>query len=149
MADTPKDTPKRHWNGTVGNRHEHQNVWMIGGARAPAQISPWAGMERRVSSISLPFCGRFLFYFIIFLRGGSHASITVIDHYLVSIQDSDSSTKSNGNDSNRSNPLFNGLTTQKRNVADQTIVERRKSFTEQVPRTGFFSTWWHGYTKGH
>jgi len=110
MADIPKDTPKRHWNGTVGNRHEHQNVWMIGGARAPAQISPWAGMERR---------------------------------------DSDSSTKSNGGDSNRSNPLFNGLTTQKRNVADQTIVERRKSFTEQVPRTGFFSTWWHGYTKGH
>ena len=140
------DAPKRHWNGTVGNRHEHQNVWMIGGARAPAQISPWAGMERRVSSTSVT---SWVYYVDI---GGSHAlkSESFIDHYLIT-QNSDSSTKSNGNDSpGRSNPLFNGLTTQKRNAADHTIVERRKSFAEQVPpRTGIFSTWWHGYTKGH
>lgn len=25
------DQPPRHWRGTAGNRHEHHNVWVIGG----------------------------------------------------------------------------------------------------------------------
>ncbi|KAL1965948.1 hypothetical protein VTN77DRAFT_5081 [Rasamsonia byssochlamydoides] len=37
--------PRRHWNGSVGDRHEHQNVWLRGGVRGPAVTSPWAGWD--------------------------------------------------------------------------------------------------------
>jgi hypothetical protein len=54
-SNASSSPPRRHWNGEVGARHEHQNVWMNGGARSPATTAPWAGWdadkkERRVRS---------------------------------------------------------------------------------------------------
>ncbi|OKL64063.1 hypothetical protein UA08_00163 [Talaromyces atroroseus] len=56
-TNTSFSPPRRHWNGEVGARHEHQNVWMNGGARATAPMAPWAGWdadkkERRTSDSS-------------------------------------------------------------------------------------------------
>jgi hypothetical protein len=48
-------SPKRHWNGAVGDRHEHQNVWLNGGVKSPAVTSAWAGWDshrRRASDAS-------------------------------------------------------------------------------------------------
>ncbi|RAO66994.1 uncharacterized protein BHQ10_003006 [Talaromyces amestolkiae] len=42
MSDS-SSPPRRHWNGSVGARHEHQNVWTNGGVRSTAPSAPWAG----------------------------------------------------------------------------------------------------------
>ena len=57
--NTGPSSPRRHWNGDLGARHEHQNVWMNGGARSPATTAPWAGWdaqqkERRVRFFPFP-----------------------------------------------------------------------------------------------
>lgn len=51
------DNTRRHWHGTSGDRYEHHNVWMNGGAKSPTTRAPWAmplGMEnttRRVCHV--------------------------------------------------------------------------------------------------
>jgi hypothetical protein len=57
------DDTRRHWHGTSGNRHEHHNAWVAGGAKGPAGRAPWALTPemtsnlnaRRVSLSSLKF----------------------------------------------------------------------------------------------
>lgn len=44
MSDS-SSPPRRHWNGPVGARHEHQNVWLNGGVRSPAPPAPWSGWD--------------------------------------------------------------------------------------------------------
>ncbi|CAG8909323.1 unnamed protein product [Penicillium egyptiacum] len=36
------DNTRRHWHGTPGDRHEHLNVWMNGGAKSPTGRAAWA-----------------------------------------------------------------------------------------------------------
>lgn len=36
------DDTRRHWHGTSGDRHEHLNAWVAGGAKGPAGRAPWA-----------------------------------------------------------------------------------------------------------
>ncbi|CRG88004.1 hypothetical protein PISL3812_05028 [Talaromyces islandicus] len=62
MTDnTGSSPPRRHWNGEIGARHEHQNVWMNGGVRSPAGPAPWAGWDadrkRRASEASAKSTG--------------------------------------------------------------------------------------------
>ncbi|EEA22820.1 hypothetical protein TMatcc_001677 [Talaromyces marneffei ATCC 18224] len=46
MSDSSSPPPpRRHWNGPVGARHEHQNVWMNGGVRSLAPSAPWSGWD--------------------------------------------------------------------------------------------------------
>lgn len=39
---TMSDDTRRHWHGSPGARHEHENVWTHGGAKGPAVRAPWA-----------------------------------------------------------------------------------------------------------
>lgn len=140
-------TDRRHWNGSVGDRHEHQNVWLRGGVRGPAVTSPWAGWDayrRRVRSHQKnPPYGFFKKF---------------NTELLYCTQDSESSIKSLSSNSNSrrssssssSGTLFTTLTHQKRSSTDPDLSARRKSYSEQSPtRPGFLSSWWRGYTRGY
>lgn len=58
MSDS-SSPPRRYWNGTVGARYEHPNVWMNGGVRSTAPSAPWSGWDadkkRRVRLPLLPY----------------------------------------------------------------------------------------------
>lgn len=36
------DNTRRHWHGIPGDRHQHINVWMNGGAKSPSGRAAWA-----------------------------------------------------------------------------------------------------------
>jgi len=110
--------PKRHWNGIAGDRHEHQNVWLNGGIKGPAVTSPWAGWDAH-------------------RRRASDASTG-----------SAGEATAGSPSSPKPSSLFTNLTQQKRNSTDVQANERRKSFADQLPKNGFISTMWHGWTKG-
>jgi len=115
-GETPT-APRRHWNGIIGDRHEHQNVWVSGGVKGPAVISPWAGWDAH-------------------RRRASDAS-------------TGSASEANASPSSPKSPnLFANLSQQKRNSTDAQANERRKSFADQLPKNGFISSIWHGWTKG-
>jgi hypothetical protein len=46
MSDGP-EPPKRHWHGTVGDRYEQPNVWVIGGAIHTPDRRPSTDMDDR------------------------------------------------------------------------------------------------------
>lgn len=48
------DDARRHWHGNPGDRHEHHNVWVQGGAKSPSPRAAWAltpEMMRRVRRV--------------------------------------------------------------------------------------------------
>lgn len=138
MSDS-SSPPRRHWNGSVGSRHEHQNVWMNGGVRSTAPSAPWAGWnadkKRRVRS---PF--------------PSNPQLTfILTNIVWCRQESESSTKSNESrrSSGNGKALFETLHSQKRgSFSDPSHEQRRKSYAEMMPEKGFFGKLWHGYTTG-
>lgn len=46
------DDTRRHWHGTSGNRHEHHNTWVAGGAKSPAGRAPWALTPEMTSNLN-------------------------------------------------------------------------------------------------
>jgi hypothetical protein len=46
------DDTRRHWHGTSGNRHEHHNAWVAGGAKGPAGRAPWALTPEMMSNLN-------------------------------------------------------------------------------------------------
>ncbi|RHZ72961.1 hypothetical protein CDV55_108232 [Aspergillus turcosus] len=121
MSNGP-ESPKRHWHGTVGDRYEHQNVWVSGG---PIQTLPGrrpsTDMNDRHDSTS------------------SESSTT----------SAQSPTRSGSGERRRSSSgLFGSLTSTKRNAADPSIAARRQSYLEQSKQGGFLSKLWNTYTRG-
>ncbi|KAL1985245.1 hypothetical protein VTN96DRAFT_8161 [Rasamsonia emersonii] len=113
------DSPRRHWNGSVGDRHEHQNVWLRGGVRGPAVSSPWAGWDayrRRDSETSINSVSSSR-------RSSSSPSgtplFTTLTHQKRSSTDPD-------------------LTARRKSYSEQSPV-----------RPGVLASWWHGYTRGY
>ncbi|KAJ5788353.1 hypothetical protein N7457_003343 [Penicillium paradoxum] len=126
------DNTRRHWHGSPGDRHEHLNVWMSGGAKAPTSRAAWAmmpGMEtpRRDSTSSTS-------------SNGKQAEGTSPTLPTVSERRRSSTTSSTG--------LFSNLHSQKRDSTDPDMATRRASWNEQAAKGGFFSKWWDGYTRG-
>ncbi|ODM24188.1 hypothetical protein SI65_01778 [Aspergillus cristatus] len=124
-------SPPRYWHGSIGDRHEHHNVWVRGGS--PQVYYP----ARRASS-------------------SSEASTSSMDRRTSSADSASNPSSQNtvppnvGDRRRSSNAvLFSGLSTQKRNPLDTNMATRRESWKEQSNPGGFFSKWWDGYTKGH
>lgn len=135
------DSPRRHWNGSVGDRHEHQNVWLRGGVRGPAVSSPWAGWDAYRRRVSRQQKTQFPFNSMICV-------LTILQDSETSINSVSSSRRSSSSPSGT--PLFTTLTHQKRSSTDPDLTARRKSYSEQSPvRPGVLASWWHGYTRGY
>lgn len=50
------DNTRRHWHGSPGDRYQHVDVWMNGGAKSPTGRAPWAMPitdNRRVGHVPL------------------------------------------------------------------------------------------------
>ncbi|KAJ5860836.1 uncharacterized protein N7529_008146 [Penicillium soppii] len=128
------DNTRRHWHGTAGDRHEHLNVWMNGGAKGPSARAAWAmppGTEnatRRDSTTSNSSNTANN-------ANGSPAIPTVSER-----RRSSSGGSSAG--------LFANLQSQKRDSTDPEMTARRASWNEQAAKGGMFSNWWNGYTRG-
>ncbi|CAI7662719.1 unnamed protein product [Penicillium glandicola] len=126
------DNTRRHWHGTPGDRHEHLNVWMNGGAKSPSGRAPWAmmpGMEtRRDSNTSTSS------------NGNKQSEGTAPNPPPSLAERRRSSAGSNG--------LFSNLNTQKRESTNPDMATRRASWNEQAAKGGMFSKWWDGYTRG-
>ncbi|CAL5873773.1 uncharacterized protein PFLUO_LOCUS8055 [Penicillium psychrofluorescens] len=134
------DNTNRHWHGIPGDRHEHHNVWMNGGAKAPADRAAWAmlpGMEstpRRDSELSTSSTGSNA---STNAAGGNNSSIP-------SVSERRRSSASSG----AAPSLFANLHSQKRTSEDPSLASRRASWNEQKPAGNYFSKLWDGYTRG-
>ncbi|KAJ5373876.1 hypothetical protein N7517_005882 [Penicillium concentricum] len=124
------DNTRRHWHGNPGDRHEHLNVWMNGGAKSPSGRAAWAmpDTERRDSNTSTSSSG----------NKGTEGTAT---NYPSLGERRRSSAGSTGG-------LFSNLQTQKRESTNPDMATRRASWNEQAAKGGMFSKWWDGYTRG-
>ncbi|KAL2007024.1 hypothetical protein VTN00DRAFT_8462 [Thermoascus crustaceus] len=143
---TDSGSPRRYWNGSPGNRHDHHNVWVVGGK--PQVSRAQAAKESASDALATAFGG----------RRGSDSSVTSN----TSISSSNSNNNGIGSASNtpKSNErkasfsgnggLFQTLSNQKRSNTDQNLARRRQSWNEQAVggSGGFFSKWWDGYLRG-
>ncbi|KAJ5571971.1 hypothetical protein N7535_005631 [Penicillium sp. DV-2018c] len=120
------DNTRRHWHGSPGDRHEHLNVWMNGGAKARSPRAAWAMPSTQTG------------------RRHNHNS-----H--IEMKDSDTSTSSQGKQAEAGSPpfptvsdrrrssgsgLFSNLQTQKRDSTDPGMAGRRASWNEQAAKGG-------------
>ncbi|KAL4808977.1 hypothetical protein BDV18DRAFT_157917 [Aspergillus unguis] len=121
-------SPPRHWHGSVGDRHEHHNVWVRGG-----QASAY---RRPSTSTTEPFSAE---------RRFSSASDTSANQGERSPPSVSERRRSSGHGPST---LFESLTSQKRDPNDGDFARRRQSWNEQAQPGGFFSKWWSGYTGG-
>ncbi|KGO77775.1 hypothetical protein PITC_010420 [Penicillium italicum] len=124
------DNTRRHWHGNPGDRHEHLNVWMNGGAKSPSGRAAWAmpGTDRRDSDTSTS-------------SNGNKATEGTASNLPGQGERRRSSAGS-------SNGLFSNLHTQKRESTNADMATRRASWNEQAAKGGMFSKWWEGYTRG-
>ncbi|EED15238.1 conserved hypothetical protein [Talaromyces stipitatus ATCC 10500] len=118
MSDNTSTSPRRHWNGQPGARHEHQNVWLNGGIRSTAPSAPWAGWDAHKK------------------RRESESS---------SSTKSTESRRSSGTGKSLFDTLH---TQKRGSYSDPSHEQRRKSYAEMMPEKGFFGKLWHGYTSG-
>ncbi|GFF28789.1 hypothetical protein IFM51744_00650 [Aspergillus udagawae] len=122
MSDRP-EPPKRHWHGTVGDRYEQPNVWVIGGAIQTPDRRPSTDMDDRHGSTS------------------SDSSNT-------SAHGASPPRSGSGERRRSSTGLFESLNSTKRNATDPSVAARRQSWLEQSEQGGFLSKLWNTYTKG-
>ncbi|KAJ5400613.1 hypothetical protein N7501_000599 [Penicillium viridicatum] len=121
------DNTRRHWHGSPGDRHQHLNVWMNGGAKSPSGRAAWAMPNtdnRRDSNTSTSS------------DGNKQTERTP------SLGDRRRSSAGS------SQGLFSNLHTQKRESTNADMATRRASWNEQAAKGGMFSKWWEGYTRG-
>ncbi|KAJ5791552.1 uncharacterized protein N7518_008563 [Penicillium psychrosexuale] len=124
------DDTRRNWHGTPGDRLEHSNVWMSGGAKSPTGRAAWAmpiTNNRRDSDTSTS------------TSNGKPAEGDTPNPPGLG-ERRRSSAGSNG--------LFSNLHTQKRESTNADMAIRRASWNEQAAKGGMFSKWWEGYTRG-
>ncbi|KAJ5333488.1 hypothetical protein MYU51_014077 [Penicillium brevicompactum] len=124
------DDTRRHWHGSSGDRHEHHNVWMNGGAKAPSPRAAWAmpvGTEttRRDSTTS-----------------NTSKNSDAASPPLPTLNERRRSS------SGANSGIFANLQSQKRNSMDAEQYARRASWNEQATKGGMFSQWWNNYTRG-
>ncbi|KAJ5498227.1 hypothetical protein PEX1_050530 [Penicillium expansum] len=124
------DNTRRHWHGIPGDRHEHLNVWMNGGAKSPSGRAAWAMPEtdRRDSNTSTSSTGNKQ-------TEGTAPNLPSLGER----------RRSSGGSANG---LFSHLQSQKRESTDANMATRRASWNEQAAKGGMFSKWWEGYTRG-
>ncbi|KAJ5309017.1 hypothetical protein N7508_004396 [Penicillium antarcticum] len=128
------DNTRRHWHGNPGDRHEHHNVWMNGGAKGPSSRAAWAMPEgtisdRRDSTTS---------------TSSNNNSNTNASPSIPSLSDRRRSSASSSGGG-----LFANLQSQKRESnTSADMANRRASWAEQASKGGAFSKWWDGYTRG-
>ncbi|CBF77436.1 hypothetical protein AN4474.2 [Aspergillus nidulans FGSC A4] len=122
-------SPRRHWHGNPGDRYEHHNVWVRGGAassyRRPSSASAsdvFGATDRRSSSASEG-------------DAGARSPPPSLGERRRSSGHGPSS-------------LFESLTSQKRNSNDGAFAQRRQSWNEQARPGGYFSKWWSEYIGG-
>ncbi|KAJ6180475.1 hypothetical protein N7519_010936 [Penicillium mononematosum] len=147
------DNTRRHWHGTPGDRHEHLNVWMNGGAKSPSGRAAWAMPipdTRRVCHLPLSIPSHLSFplhhYFTTTPippppRNGSKRVEDALPNAPGMGERRSSSVDS-------SSGLFSNLTTQKRGSTNADMATRRASWNEQAANRGIFAKWWDGYTRG-
>ncbi|OQD64568.1 hypothetical protein PENPOL_c007G02349 [Penicillium polonicum] len=125
------DNTRRHWHGSPGDRYQHVDVWMNGGAKSPTGRAPWAMPitdNRRDSNTSTSS------------DGNKQTKATASN--LPSLGDRRRSSAGS------SQGLFSNLHTQKRESTNADMATRRASWNEQAAKGGMFSKWWEGYTRG-
>ncbi|KAJ5964444.1 uncharacterized protein N7479_004320 [Penicillium vulpinum] len=127
------DNTRRHWHGSPGDRHEHLNVWMQGGAKSPSGRAAWA----------MPNTGD---------RRDSDTSTSTSSTGTKQSEGTSSNPPSLGerrrSSGGSSAGLFSNLHTQKRDSTNPDMASRRASWNEQAAKGGMFSQWWDGYTRG-
>ncbi|CAI7660567.1 unnamed protein product [Penicillium palitans] len=125
------DNTRRHWHGNPGDRHQHLNVWMNGGAKSPSGRAAWAMPNtdtRRDSNTSTSS------------DGNKQTEGTTPNPPSLAERRRSSAGSSGG--------LFSNLHTQKRESTNADMATRRASWNEQATKGGMFSKWWEGYTRG-
>ncbi|KAJ5696538.1 hypothetical protein N7536_006950 [Penicillium majusculum] len=125
------DNTRRHWHGNPGDRHQHLNVWMNGGAKSPSGRAAWAMPNtdnRRDSNTSTSS------------DGTKQTEGTASNPPTLAERRRSSAGSSGG--------LFSNLNTQKRESTNADMATRRASWNEQAAKGGMFSKWWEGYTRG-
>lgn len=81
------DNTRRHWHGNPGDRHQHLNVWMNGGAKSPSGRAAWAMPNtdnRRVGHLPL-WIFLFSLYTIPIYHFPWHCITTSLHHYITTI----------------------------------------------------------------
>ncbi|KAJ5708241.1 hypothetical protein N7488_008042 [Penicillium malachiteum] len=134
------DDERRHWHGTAGDRHEHHNVWMQGGAKGPSSRAPWALTPEMMANLNA--------------RKGSDASTASTGNAnATTTNQAGSPTVPTVNERRRSSAssgssgLFSNLHSQKRQSDDAAMAARRASWNEQQGPTSWFGKLWDGYTR--
>ncbi|BDD58533.1 hypothetical protein MPDQ_002544 [Monascus purpureus] len=133
---------RRHWHGIMGDRHEHQNVWVRGGGfpqSQPQTLAPQPSEtrtieERRDSTAST--------------ASNTSSTSGPADQGTGNMGQMRQTERRSSAMGARSPSLFQNLVDQKRNSADPSLAQRRQSWNEQMPSGGFLSKWWDEYTKG-
>lgn len=68
ISNDMSDNERRHWHGTAGDRHEHHNVWMQGGAKGPSSRAPWALTPEMMANLNArKVCLHSIFYGLEFI----------------------------------------------------------------------------------
>ncbi|KAJ5090750.1 hypothetical protein N7532_009434 [Penicillium argentinense] len=129
------DDARRHWHGSPGDRYEHHNAWVAGGAKGPAARAPWALTPEMMNKMNA--------------RRDSTSSNTSGNGNANSNSPSTPSVSERRRSSAGSGSgLFSNLQTQKREQGGADMAGRRASWNEQAAKGGVFSKLWDGYTKG-
>ncbi|KAJ5747927.1 uncharacterized protein N7511_009623 [Penicillium nucicola] len=127
------DSTRRHWHGIPGNRHEHLNVWMNGGAKAPSSRAAWAMPEGTPSD-----------------RRDSTTSTSSNNNNTSGSPPIPSLSERRRSSASSSGGLFSNLQSQKRESnTSADMATRRASWNEQSAKGGAFAKWWEGYTRGN
>ncbi|KAJ5142922.1 uncharacterized protein N7515_001709 [Penicillium bovifimosum] len=126
------DNTRRHWHGSPGDRHEHLNVWMNGGAKARSPRAAWAMPAGAMETG----------------RRASDSSTTSQSKQDEATSPPIPTVSERRRSSGGSGGLFSNLQSQKRLSTDPGMAGRRASWNEQAAKGGFFGKWWDEYTRG-
>ncbi|KAJ6000229.1 hypothetical protein N7481_000638 [Penicillium waksmanii] len=141
------DDTRRHWHGSSGNRHEHHNAWVAGGAKGPAGRAPWALTPEMMSNLNArrESTG----------STNSNTSATAAADTAAAHTQNQTPNPPTVSERRRSSAsgnggpgLFSNLQTQKREGGGSDMAGRRASWNEQSAKGGVFSKLWQDYTRG-
>ncbi|CAI7677101.1 unnamed protein product [Penicillium pancosmium] len=138
------DDTRRHWHGSSGNRHEHHNAWVAGGAKGPAGRAPWALTPEMMSNLNARRES----------TGSTNSNSSATDnagaaaHTQAQSPPTVSERRRSSASGNNGPGLFSNLQTQKRESGGSDMAGRRASWNEQSAKGGVFSKLWQDYTRG-
>ncbi|CAI7569855.1 hypothetical protein N7533_001991 [Penicillium manginii] len=136
------DDTRRHWHGTSGNRHEHHNAWVAGGAKGPAGRAPWALTPEMTSNLNArrESTGS--------TTSNSSATADTAAHTQNQAQSPPTVSERRRSSASGGPGLFSNLQNQKREGGGSDMAGRRASWNEQSAKGGVFSKLWQDYTRG-